>query len=116
MVYRYSISDNIALRWCSPMLILDVAILFTELLAIFTLLKTRNYLYNKKGYIVGPYENTIALTSFFIGLLGIGIYLNERVLMLLSLPFFVYLIVPVIFFSLKQWKEFLGLLNAYLRR
>jgi hypothetical protein len=97
-------------------IITDVAILVITYMLINLLLKLRTFIYSKRNLTVGPYEDTVFCISFFIGLLSIGIVANSRYFLLVSIPFFVYLLVPVIFFSMKQWKEFLDLLNAYLNR
>jgi hypothetical protein len=90
--------------------------MFIELIGIFTLLRVRNYLYGKQSLKVGPYEDMTFCILGFLGLLGTGLYLKQRILLLLALPFLVYLIAPIALFSAKQWKEFLGLLNTYLNR
>lgn len=90
--------------------------MFIVLIAIFTLLRVRNWMYKKRGFNVGTYEDAIVCVSFFIGLFSIGILTKEKIWILLALPFFVYLLTPVILFSMRQWKEFLGLLDRYIRR
>ena len=97
-------------------MIIELSVMFIELIGIFTLLRVRNYLYGKQNLKVGPYEDMVFCISCFIALLSIGILSNGKIWILLALPFFVYLLTPCILFSLKQWKEFLGLLNAYLNR
>jgi hypothetical protein len=97
-------------------MVIELSIMFILLIGIFALLRVRNYLYNKQNLKVGPYEDVLFCISFFLGLLSIGILKNEKIWMLLALPFFVYLLTPVILFSMRQWKEFLGLLNSYLNR
>jgi len=97
-------------------MVIELIIMFTEFLGIFTLFKLRNYVYNKNKFTVGPYEDILACFSFFISLLLFWLFTKERILILLALPFFVYLIVPVIIFSIKQWKEFLDLILKYIRR
>ena len=97
-------------------MIKEILGMFTVFLAIPMLLRLRDYLYKHQNLTKWYGEDSIFLTVFFSLLLCTGIYFNERLFVLLSLPFCVYLIVPVILFSFKQWKEFLGLLNIYLNR
>jgi len=86
------------------------------LLAIPILLKVRDYLYKQKGYTVHYLENTIFNGLFFTGTFIVGLIIKDRLIVLLSLPFLVWLIIPLVMFSLRQWKEFLDLLSIYLRR
>jgi hypothetical protein len=97
-------------------MIIELSVMFIELIGIFTILRVRNYLYSKRNFTVGPHEDTLFCFSFFIGLLLTGLISNDKTWILISLPFFVYMLTPVILFSMRQWKEFLGLLNNYLRR
>jgi hypothetical protein len=97
-------------------MVIEISIMFITLIGIFTLLRVRNYLYGKQKLTVGPYEDMVFCISSFLILLSIGILSNGKIWILLALPFFVYLLTPVILFSMRQWKEFLGLLNNYLRR
>lgn len=97
-------------------MMIELASMFILLIGIFTLLRVRNYLYGKQSLKVGPYEDMTFCILGFLGLLGTGLYLKQRILMLLALPFLVYLIAPIALFSARQWKEFLGLLNNYIKR
>jgi hypothetical protein len=97
-------------------MIIELSVMFIELIGIFTILRVRNYLYSKQKFTVGPHEDTLFCLSFFTGLLSTGLILNDKIWILLSLPFLVYMLTPVIIFSMKQWKEFLGLLNNYIKR
>jgi len=97
-------------------MIIELASMFIMLVAIFTILRVRDYLYKKQGFTVEKYEDSIFCVSMFIALLCIGLYCKEKIFILLSLPFLVYLATPIVIFSFNQWKEFLGLLDMYIRR
>jgi len=97
-------------------MVIEIASMFIVLIAIFTLLRVRNWMYKKRGFTVGTYEDAILCISFFFGSLFIGLLIHEKIWILLALPFFVYLLTPVILFSMRQWGEFLGLLDRYIRR
>lgn len=68
-------------------MVVDLAVMFIELVGIFTLLKIRSYLYDKQNLNVGPYEDMTFCISFFLGLLSIGLVTNEKIWILLAYLF-----------------------------
>lgn len=97
-------------------MLFELLILFIELIGIFSVFKLRDYLFKRKSIEKSSMEDTIICFLFSLLLIVFGILLNMRILCLMSLPFLVYLIVPVVIFSVRQWKEFLDLIILYLRR
>jgi hypothetical protein len=97
-------------------MIIELSSMLILLIGIFTLLRVRDYLYGKQSLKVGPWEDATFCVASSTILFCIGMYLHQKIFILLAIPFIVYLITPVVLFSARQWKEFLGLLNNYLRR
>lgn len=100
-------------------IIFCIEIMLILFFSIFILMRLKEYLFKRYNFISKWYEEYVFLSIFVIGLSLFGSFYDVEILRVSSIPFLVYMVIPLIFKALKYlislWSEFFGVLTVYLR-
>lgn len=73
------------------------------------LFKLKNYMYKKQDLEIKKSEETYFLLGGFTLFFILGIFFKHIFMLIMSLPFIYWLLVDIINFDIKLWKQFLRL-------